>query len=400
MTIRFLSNFCREGRNSMKRPLEIVLLFLMALSAPVAAQSYQYFPQIASGGGWFTELYFTNQGTAAVSGIEVRFYDNAGAELSVDSNLGTGIDYVFDLDKGASLVISLIPSSSTVVGYAEVVYPDDSYVRAGEVYRYKPEETVLTEVGVSQQMFFNNFTIPVKIDTSQNLNTGIALVNPFYFNAAQTVVMTLVASDGHVEATTTKSLSKGQHIAEFLTESLFPGLESFTGSLSISCPFGMAVLALRQDSDTYGSISTDFGPVLGPFLLSGEAVNEVEPNDTIDKAQAISGSTIISGSIGSAQDFDIFSFTGKQGDVVSIVCEAQSIGSAVYMDPMLRIYRTYGDPEELVRIGVNYDSGLSGTGDCFLQMVLPEDDEYYIVANNYYSNYGSDYTYKLHIKLP
>jgi hypothetical protein len=381
----------------MKRPLEMALFFLLALSAPAAAESYYFLPQIASGGGWITELYFTNQGTTEVSGIKINFYDNAGSALSVDSDFGAGTNYVFDLDKGASRVISLTPPSMMVVGYAKIQYPANSFVRAGEIYRYKPQETVLTEIGISQQMLFTNYTFPVKIDSSKNLNTGIALVNPSDLNTAQTVVMTLIKPDGSVEATAVKSLSNGQHMAEFLSQTLFPGQESFTGSISISCPVGVAVLALRQDNDTYGSISSDFGPVLGPFLLSGTAVNEVEPNDDTSKAQTISGSTIISGVIGSSQDVDIYAFTGKQGDVVSLVCEAKSINSAASMDPMVRIYRMSGG--ELVRIALNYDNGLSGTGDSFLQMALPADDQYYIVVNNYYSSYGSDYIYRLHIKL-
>jgi hypothetical protein len=382
----------------MKRPLEMTLLFLLVLSAPAVAQSYWYFPQIASGGGWFTEIYFTNQGTAAVSGIKINFYDNAGSALSVDSNLGTATNYVFDLDKGASQVISLTPSSTTVVGYAKVTYPANSFVRAGEIYRYKPDKAVLTEVGISQQQLFNNYTFPVKIDSSKKLNTGIALVNPSDLSTAQTVIMTLIASDGHLQASAVKPLSNGQHTAEFLPQSLFPGLDNFTGSISISCPIGVVLLALRQDDDAYGSISTDFGPVLSPFLLSGSAVAEVEPNDDTSHAQVLSGSTIISGSIGSYQDMDLYGFEGKEGDILSVVCEAKSINSTDYMDPVIRIYRIYDNA--LVRIAMNSDNGLYDTGDAFLQMVLPVDDTYYVVVNNRFGNYGSDYLYRLHVKLP
>jgi hypothetical protein len=67
------------------------------------------------------------------------------------------------------------------------------------------------------------------------------------------------------------------------------------------------------------------------------------------------------------------------------------------MDPMIRIYRASGS--EIVRIALNYDNGLKGTGDSFLQMALPADDQYYIVVNNYYTDYGSDYIYRLHVKL-
>jgi hypothetical protein len=390
----------------MRKSLMMVLLFLIALSAPAFAQSHWFFPQIAIGGGWSTDLYFTNQGTAAVAGIKISFYDDAGLALSIDSNLGPGTSYIFDLASGASRVIRITPSSTAVAGYAEVIYPANTFVRASEVYRYKPEGTVLAEVGVSQRGLFNNYSFPIEISSSKHLNTAIGLVNPSIpsvLDTAQTVVMTLIDSDGHVKGTATKVVEKGKHIAEYLNQNLFPDLDNFTGSISISCPFGVVLMALRQDNEAFGGISTDFGPVLGPFLLSGTAINEIEPNDDTARAQAITGSTIISGGIGVSQDFDFYAFVGKKGDIVSVVCEAQSIGSPIYMNPILGIYNLVKNDKgefQLQLIGLNTDNGLTGSSDCFLQMALPANDKYYIVVYNYYTASGLDYLYRLHITLP
>jgi hypothetical protein len=381
----------------MRRLMGLILLSLIASSVPVIAQSYYFFPHIASGGGWITEFHFTNQGTLPASGIQISFHDNDGVSLTVDCNLGLGASaYFFSLDKGASQTVRITPPSAAVSGYAEVIYPSGSKVSATEVYRYKPEGTVLAEVGVSQQQGVDNtYSIPVEVSSSNKLNTAIGLTNPAIVDHAQTVVLTLIKSDGQAQATATKLLGKGQHSADYLS-TFFPGLDNFTGSLNISCPWGISVLALRQDNEAFGAIATNYGPVLGPFMLNSSPQNEREPNDTLTSAQIISGSAIISGTIGIANDTDLYSFTGKKGDIVSVLCEADSIGSSSNMDSVIYIVNSAGDT-----IAYNDQNGLYHTNDSFLQMALPADGVYSIGVENYYSSYGgSSYVYKLHIKLP
>jgi hypothetical protein len=130
-------------------------------------------------------------------------------------------------------------------------------------------------------------------------------------------------------------------------------------------------------------------------MLGSTPQSEREPNDALARAQGITGSTVISGTIGSATDIDLYSFTGKKGDIVSALCEADSIGSADYMDSVIYIINSAGNV-----IAYNDQNGLSGTNDSFLQMALPAGGIYYIGVENYYSNGGASYIYKLHIKLP
>jgi hypothetical protein len=383
-----------DRRLEMNKLSGIILLSFIAWSAPALAQSYYYFPQIAAGSGWITELYFTNQGITAVQGISVSFYADNGSPLSVQSNVGTITNYSFNLNAGVSRVIS-ITQASYPQGYAAVLYPGGAFVRASEVFRYKPAGTVLAEVGTSQQEdVSNHFSFPVVIDSGNGLNTGVALTNPVDVDSDQTVVLTLIKSDGSVQETALKSLGAGEHFAGFFT-SLFPGVNSFSGSVSISSPWGLAVLALRQDNDAYGAIATDFGPVLTPFLLSSPVQNEQEPNNDFNHAQAISKSTIISGAIGRAGDEDYYSFSGKQGDIVSILCVADMIGSSDNMDSYVEIYDSAQD-----LIASNDDNGLNGTGDSFLQIALPEDGAYYIVVSNNNSYGDATCFYRLHVKLP
>jgi len=383
----------------------LVSLFLVGLSGPVFGQRYAFFPHLASGGGWTTELRFANQGISDVLGIKVTFYNSDGSLLTVQSDLGAGTGIPFDLAKGANKVIRISPHSTQVSGYAVIAYPSDvSPVRATEIYRYAPMNTVLAEVGVAQQEVGNHFSFPVEINTAAHINTSVGLTNPAVLSAgAQTIVLNLIKPDGSIQATATKILQSGEHFAGYLngdTNNLFPGLNSFTGVLSVSSPLGVGVVALRQDGEPFSGISTDSGPILGPFLLSGGAIlYSLEPNDSFVQAQTISGSKIIAGTIGSLGDVDFYKFTGKKGDLISVLCAAQSNGSD--LDSVLEIYSS---SDLTKRIAYNDQNGLAPQGeplnDSFIQMALPENGTYYIKVHDYWGDGGSSYTYTLHVKLP
>jgi hypothetical protein len=163
----------------------------------------------------------------------------------------------------------------------------------------------------------------------------------------------------------------------------------------------VGVLALRQDKEAFGAISTDGGPVMGPFALTGTGIPEVEPNDLDTQAQLISGSTKINGEIDSSEDVDSFKFVGHAGDVITVICDAQLAGS--WLDSVVDIYRDAGGTLEW--IGENDQNGLAPelypVNDSFLQMELPADDTYYIVVSDYYGDGDPDnYFYTLHVNLP
>jgi hypothetical protein len=160
---------------------------------------------------------------------------------------------------------------------------------------------------------------------------------------------------------------------------------------------GAAVLAFRQDKQAFGSISTDGGPILGPFALEGSVIAEREPNDTDLDAQALAGSTMVTGTIGAAGDIDVFYFAGRKGDIISVICDTQETGS--YLDSILAVYDS-----DLNQIGYNDQNGLAPglypQDDSFIQMVLPADGVYYIGVFDFYDDGGSNFTYTLHVKLP
>lgn len=380
----------------MKKNLVIAWLALSASTLPVFAQRYTVFPQFASGGGWSSEVFLANQGLSAVSGIVVSFYNGDGSLLTVDTNLGSSAALAVSLNAGATQVVRVTPGSTTTTGYIVIRYPASvTPVTATEVFRYQPGNTVLAELGVPQQDTDNNYSFPVEVNSSAEVATVFALANPTFDSTsppAQTLILTLINSDGTIQRTTTKALTAGQYSAGYITD-LFPGLDNFTGSVSVSSPLRVGVLALRQDKQAFGAVSTDSGSLLGPFAVSGTAIAASGNNTSTSSAQSISSPALLTGFVGVAGAYYFFKFTGHQGDIVSTICDTQGLNS--YLDSVLYVVMSDG----ITVIAVNDQNGLYSENDSFLQVVLPSDGTYYIVVTDYYQGGSSAYPYRLHFRL-
>ncbi len=388
----------------MKRIAGVVVLFLGVFTAQAFAQRSVVFPHLTNGSGWSSEFFFANQGLSDAYGVEIIFYDNNGNAMTVPTNLGTASSIPFDLNAGTTKMIKTIPTGLYQEGYAVVYYPlANAPIRATEVYRYESGGVVSVQVGVPQQEYHNNFSFPVEMNSASQILTAIALANPFEFaNMDQSVVVNLIRTDGVIQDTAVVTLPAGQHTAMYLNEAaLFPGLDNFVGTVSISAGAGFGLLAIRQDKQAFGGISTDYGPLLKPFTLSSTVIPLPEPNDTTDDAPNIQNSILLSGYMSSDVDVDSFRYVGHAGDVISILCLTESIAS--YMDPILQVYYDTGEPE-IPMIAENDENGLSPnlypSSEAFLQMALPFDGTYYVVVWDYWGNSGSDIFYQLHVILP
>ena len=383
----------------MKRIFGMLILFIGILSSPAFAQRSTMFPEFFSGDGWVCEIFFTNQDLYPVLGIEIAFYDFDGSPVLVNSNLGTATSYTFDLGAGATQVIQVNPEALYVEGYAVVTYPSNgSPVRGTLVFRYVDGEgNVTAEAGVPQQEYGYHYSFAVEVNSGQNINTAVAIVNPeILYSVEQVILINLIDSDGNITATARLPLAPGEHYSGYFTE-LFPGLDNTVASASVSSAFGAGVVAFRQDKNAFGATSTDAGPVLGPFAVSSPVVAEQEPNDDTPQAQLIAGSTVINGSIGAAFDKDYFAFTGNAGDIVSVICDAQLAGS--WLDSVLEIRRSNG-----TLIAENDQNGLSPelypVNDSFIQVELPADGTYYISVRDYFNDGDpSNFFYTLHVRI-
>ncbi len=391
----------------MRKLLGVLILLVCFFSLPAFAQEgqprYALFPEFFSGNGWICEIFFTNQDIIGVPGIEIAFYDGDGNPVSVDSNLGNDTSYSFNLDAGGTQIIQVNPEAAYVEGYAVITYPPPggAPVRATLVFRYVDGNgNVTAEAGVPQQEYGYHYSFPVEMNSSQSISTAFAIINPeIYISADQVMLFSLIGTDGSLQQSARMVLGPGEHYAGYLDQ-IFPGLDTFIGSMSISSPFGAGVLALRQDANAFGAISTDYGPVLGPFASGiNDLDNDQEPNNSAAQAQFIGGSTVIDGFIETPGDEDFYSFSGQQGDVISVICDAQLAGS--WLDSMLEIY---GESISLVDpIALNDQNGMTPglypVNDSFVQVELPANDTYFIRVRDFFSDGGPEFSYRLYVKI-
>jgi hypothetical protein len=378
------------------RRLRISMLVLFCLGSPALAlaQRYYSFPHFASGGGWSSDIYVTNQGSQTAGDLLVSFFDDNGTPLAVATNLGTNTAFALSLAPGETKVIQTSTTGAFIVGHALVRFPSSASVRGSEIFRYVVGATTSSQVGVPLQSPFQHFSFPVAIELSTGTNTGVALANPVIGtsqNQEQSVVLNLFRTNGTLQQSAVVKLAAGQHAAKFLHE-LFPGLDNFTGSLGISAPRSIGALGLRQSGTVYGSVSISQGSVLAPFMQTGNPAPETEPNDSHAQAVTITRSGIFSGTVSSASDVDYYSFTGKKGDIVSFLLDTTATSS--YLDSVLRL-----EQSDSTVVAENDQNGLLGQNDSFLQAVLPADGTYYVRVKDYWGDGGSTYAYSLHAGL-
>ena len=384
-------------RNLSNGHLGLLVLMAVLLATPAFAQTYTVLSQYASGDGWSSDIFLTNQAAQAATGIVVSFYGNNGAPLTVETNIGTGSSFTLNLNAGASQVLRAAATGSLCVGYIVLKAPYPGSVTATEVFRYEVGGAVVAEVGVPQLGRHYHFSFPAEVNTAKGINTGVAFANPTWDStaaAAQTLILSLVSNDGTLFRRVLVPLGIGEHIAMYLNEAaLFPGLDNFTGVLSVSGPKNYGVQALRQDKQAFGGIAVDYGPVLSPFVVASPSLTEVEPNNVTAEAQLLTTSCVVHGVTSTTGDLDYFYFIGRKNDIVSAMVDTQGMGSS--LDSTLRLQKADG-----TLVANNYQNGLYGQNDSFVHVVLPEDGRYNLRVSDYYNYGGADYRYRLHVMFP
>lgn len=371
------------------------MVFWSCLPAAAFAQRYHSFPHFVSGGGWASDIYLTNQGGQSVGGVQVSFFDDNGTPLTVSANIGANSVFTLTLAAGETKSIQTVSSGTAVAGYVVVRFPSSASITGSEILRYGDANATITQVGVPLQSPFQHYSFPVEIKTASSVNTGVALTNPVFGTTQvwqQDTVINLIRSDGTLRQRTIVRLAAGQHVARFLDQ-LFPGVDNFAGTLSISAPNLIGVLGLRLNGSVYAGVSINYGPVLGPFTQNAAPTSESEPNNYKSQANALTGSGIIGGTVSSSSDVDYFSFSGKRDDIVSFLLDTQSITS--YLDSVIRLEKADGTV-----VAENDQNGLLEQNDSFIQAVLPEDGTYYVRIVDYWGDGGFTYTYRLHVNLP
>ena len=118
-------------------------------------------------------------------------------------------------------------------------------------------------------------------------------------------------------------------------------------------------------------------------------VQEKEPNDGFDNAQAVSLGQVIQGSIDRAQDVDVYAFEGKAGRKVVLEVHAARYGSA--LDSFLSLHDKDGQ-----LIASNDD--IADSVDSRIEATLPKAGKYFVTVIDAHDTGGALHVYRLALR--
>ncbi|MEE8587077.1 MAG: PPC domain-containing protein [Acidobacteriota bacterium] len=359
------------------------------------------FAQLAAGGGFSGEIIVTNQGYQDDEAVRLDFFADDGTPLALETDLGMVAERIFSLRAGESRIIPFsLDSEVAIPGYGRLTFSSSASLRGSLLLRVIADESLQTEVGVRADIPRSSYTFPAEVDNARSINTGLALANGAFQRvnlpdpAAQGFVISLIELDGSVRGTAVLPLGLNGHTSLFLDDPrLFPGLDGFRGSVSVSAGVDFGLLALRLESGLLTSVANDFGPVLGAFDIRDTTpeIPEVEPNSSAGTAQLLTLPANVAGVIDN-EFSDLFQIAATGGQVLTVYTVTQR--GVSFLDTYLAVER----PDGTV-LAVNDQNELIFRNDGFLRMEIPEDGTYILRVEDFFFGEGPDFTYNLLVQL-
>ncbi len=206
------------------------------------------------------------------AGVELDLFDSSGAPLELTiEGLGTGSSFQFQIGSGESRVLQTDGLGDLKAGYARVTTFEGVGGSAVFSQTHLPTGLLETESGVPASVEGQEFSLFV--DTTGDLDTGIALVNPGQSPAGGDADLELRLFDmqGQEIASRDLDLPPGGHTARFVTElfSEVQGIDEMLGLMSISSPVPIVAVTLLQNDDPAISFPEDVATLTAFPVLPG-----------------------------------------------------------------------------------------------------------------------------------
>jgi hypothetical protein len=210
---------------------------------------FQYFPQVADGGGYRTAIVLTNPNPFLATG-RIEWFADSGSPLVLTVNGRTGSRSDFAIPPGGVLRLQSDGSGSLETGYARVA--SDRALSGVALFQIADSRNALvTEAGVLQAVPQQRMSVFAVVNPT--INTGIALVNTS--GEAALTVLTLLDASGLPVADQVMSIAPGEHLAKFIDQIFnIPG-GTFEGALSIYSSDALAATAVRMQLQPNVTIS-------------------------------------------------------------------------------------------------------------------------------------------------
>jgi len=191
-----------------------LLLFLLLATVPAFAQvSFSpvsiAFPHLDVGGdpaglNYVTLIQAVNNNSATTNAHLVLFADNGSALSASFDGSAAQSSFDFSLESGVTRQIAISSSGAITSGWMQITYtPADAQTTV--IIQYRAGTSVLSEVGVLSSGLTSGTDFSGETDTANNLNTGIAIVNPSSSSAAALVRLWDPATGNQLGSTTVPS---------------------------------------------------------------------------------------------------------------------------------------------------------------------------------------------------
>ncbi len=204
-----------------------------------------YFPQVADGNGYRTNLILVNpSGTATTARVD--FFAGDGSPLTIPIRGADRTSYEMPLDaKGVARLITDGSSAGIRTGWARVTAP--VAIGGSSIFQTVSGGRITAEAGVPSTPLTLHLT--TYVESLGLAASGLAICNPNSGEAAVTLI--LRNSLGRIVATTSFRLPPLGHIASFFSGpgQWFPtGFDQFQGTLEVIANGPVGATALRYDN--------------------------------------------------------------------------------------------------------------------------------------------------------
>ena len=217
----------------------------------------------ADGTGYRTKIDIVNlgpyreDGSLSLGNTRIYFYQANGLPWSISTNLGTGSQFAINLHSAATLRIETSAQGPLTGGHAIIrsfeqttAYPEDYEIGVTAYYEVYTGGKVVDAVSIPIGQPTVSCIFPVQNDRAQDLLTGLAVLN--LAGVPNTLRLQLVGENGKNQGAAVEvpldavAGANSQMKRAFFLYQLFPGTDTFKGSVYCSATGPVSILALLQ----------------------------------------------------------------------------------------------------------------------------------------------------------
>jgi hypothetical protein len=209
-----------------------------------------YFPQVADGNGYRTNLLLMNpQETGTTAKLEFYRSDGTALNVSIDGTWRSSHNVVLPA-RGVAHFFTDGNSADLNVGWVKATSP--IAVLGSSIFQTRAGNRILSEAGVASSLLAQHFA--AYVESRNSAESGLAVCNPN--EAAVTLTLNLRRSTGETVASTNVSLPPRGHMARFFTEWFPHGFSEFEGTLEVMATAPVSAVALRYDNPQLNVFAT------------------------------------------------------------------------------------------------------------------------------------------------